>query len=145
MIALKRALDDPYLVQSFSGVRTRFGDSAEIDADKQALSSAYGYQYGRSLKGAAGPVILARDPRRSGRALTQALVRGLIASGAPEIVDLGIITTPLAQSAVRSFSAAGGIIVTGSHNPLCDNGWKFLTPARARRAGSAPEGALLAA
>lgn len=145
MIALKRALDDPYLVQSFSGVRTRFGDGAEIEADKQALSSAYGYYYGRSLNGAPGRVILARDPRASGRAVTQALVRGLIASGVAEIVDLGIITTPLAQSAVRSFGAAGGIIVTASHNPLCDNGWKFLTPARARRAGSAPEGALLAA
>lgn len=145
MLLLRRALDDPHLVQSFSGVRTRFGDGPDIEPEKQALSTAYGYFYGRSMEGSRHPVILARDPRPTGRAVTQALVRGLLSAGITEIVDLGIITTPLAQSAVRSFNAAGGIIVTASHNPLCDNGWKFLTPMAGRRASAAPEGALLAA
>lgn len=145
MELVRQALADQHLVQSFSGVRTRFGEDPEILPHHAALASLYGYYYARALKGNGQPLILARDPRPTGPALCQALVQGFLAAGKPELMDLGIITTPLTQSAVRSFRAAGGVIVTASHNPLTDNGWKFLTGVGDGRDGVAPQGALLSA
>lgn len=141
---LSEALDDPNLVQSFSGVRTSFGERGAISPAHAALAAFYGYYYGRRLDPST-PVILARDPRPSGPAICQALVRGFLAAGRDNLVDLGIITTPLAQNAVRYLQAAGGVIITASHNPLKDNGWKFLTGVTGRGPNDAPEGALLSA
>ncbi len=142
---LQQALKDWHLVQSFSGVRTQLGENTTIEAHHAALAEVYGYYYAKSISTKDAPVILARDPRPTGRALVQALVRGFLAAGVSNLIDLGIITTPLAQSAVRYFHASGGVIVTASHNPLCDNGWKFLTGMTGRTGNDAPEGALLAA
>ncbi len=142
---LQEALRDSALVQSFSGVRTCFGDSSRISPTHGALAAVYGYCYARDLPEKDAPLVLARDPRPSGPAITQALVRGFLAAGCRRIVDLGVITTPLAQAAVRSFEAGGGVIVTASHNPLSDNGWKFLTGLAGHRPGDAPAGALLSA
>ncbi len=142
---LQEALKDGALVQSFSGVRTRFGEGDRISPAHEALAAVYGLVYASHLPETDAPLVLARDPRPSGRAVTQALVRGFLAAGRRRLVDLGVITTPLAQAAVRSFEAAGGVIVTASHNPLCDNGWKFLTGSRERLPDDAPPGALLSA
>lgn len=142
---LREALRDSALVQSFSGVRTRFGESGRISPPHETLAAVYGYCYARALPAKDAPLVLARDPRPTGRAITQALVRGFLAAGCRRPVDLGVITTPLAQAAVRSFGAGGGVIVTASHNPLSDNGWKFLTGSAGRLPGDAPAGALLSA
>ena len=61
------------------------------------------------------------------------------------LFDLGIITTPLAETAVRALDADGGVMVTASHNPIEHNGFKFLTGCSAEADGSAPPGALLSA
>ncbi len=130
---LKSALINSELVQSFSGVRAVIGLGPEIPESFEALSVAYGWAYVRTMVSSRTPVlIIGRDPRPTGEAVARALVKGFLAGAASRhadlrIIDLGIITTPLAQTAVRALGADGGVMVTASHNPLDHNGFKFLT------------------
>jgi phosphomannomutase len=75
----------------------------------------------------AGPVIIGRDTRRSSGALRAAVTAGLLSTGC-EVVDLGIVPTPVVSFAVRELGTAGGIAVTGSHNDARWNALKFLGP-----------------
>ncbi len=146
------ALEDSALVQSFSGVRTRFGEGPGISDEHSALAWAYGYAYARqALKGLLkGTLLVGRDPRPTGESLASALARGFLCGALAvkckvRILDMGIITTPLIETAVRSLKASGGVMVTASHNPLNDNGFKFLTGVQSSGAVNAPPGALLSA
>jgi phosphomannomutase len=56
-----------------------------------------------------------------------AVAAGLLAAGA-DVVDLGVVTTPGAALMTRKLRAAGGVVVTASHNPAPYNGIKFLAP-----------------
>jgi len=113
---------------------------------------AYGWCCAReTLRSRKALFLIGRDPRPTGEALSRALARGFLAGAAASsadlrIIDLGIITTPLAQTAVRALDADGGVIVTASHNPLDHNGFKFLTGCRSSgEPNAAPAGALLSA
>lgn len=146
---LRQALSEPSLVQSFSGVRTVFGRGPEISNEHRALAQAYGYAYAhRCAYAGKATFIMGRDPRPTGLALGRELARGFLAGAQAvgcdlRIIDLGIITTPLAQTAIRSLEADGGVMVTASHNPLEHNGFKFLTGCGTN--AEAPSGALLSA
>lgn len=147
---LGASLRDEKLVQSFSGVRTILGQGPGISKEHEALACAYGYIYARTLPNGKSTLLLGRDPRPTGAALGRALVRGFIAGAVVaesrlRVIDLGIITTPLAETAVRSLESDGGVIVTASHNPIEHNGFKFLTGCSSADAGAAPPGALLSA
>jgi phosphomannomutase len=74
----------------------------------------------------AGPVVVGRDARRSGPVVYQAVAAGLRGAGR-DVVDLGFATTPATQCAVETLRAAGGIILTASHNPADWNALKFLS------------------
>jgi phosphomannomutase len=74
-----------------------------------------------------GPVVIARDTRRSGTALRAAVVSGLLSTGC-EVIDLGVTSSPLVSFAVRELGAAGGISITGSHNDARWNALKFFGP-----------------
>jgi phosphomannomutase len=74
-----------------------------------------------------GPIVVGRDARISGPMVLAAVTAGLSAAGR-EIVDIGLATTPTTQLAVEHLSAAGGIILTASHNPAPWNALKFLSP-----------------
>lgn len=130
---LRAALADQRLVQSFSGVRTVFGLEPAISNELTALAVAYAWCYAREVPAPGEAVlVIGRDPRPTGEALSRALAHGFLAGAKARgarlrVIDLGIITTPLAQTAVRALNAAGGVIVTASHNPLEHNGFKFLT------------------
>ena len=138
-------------MQSFSGVRTIFGGGPDISPEHEALACAYGYCYLRQVAPKdKATLLLGRDPRPTGTALGRALVRGFLAGAAEagahlRVIDLGIITTPLAETAVRSLRADGGVMVTASHNPLEHNGFKFLTGCSMVDPDAAPAGALLSA
>ncbi len=69
-------------------------------------------------------VILGRDCRESGAVLADALVQGLRASGR-DVVDLGMVPTPLLYFATRFLGSDCGVMVTGSHNPPEYNGLKL--------------------
>ncbi len=73
-----------------------------------------------------GPVVVGRDARISGPMVHRAVAAGLMATGR-DVIDLGLATTPTTQIAVEQLHAAGGIILTASHNPAPWNALKFLS------------------
>ncbi len=79
------------------------------------------YLTSRSIVGA---VAVGRDNRPSGDALRDALVRGLTESGV-NVVDVGVVPTPLLYWALHHEDVVGGIQITGSHNPAEYNGFKM--------------------
>jgi len=66
------------------------------------------------------------DVRQSSPRLSQALIAGLRATGV-NVFDIGLTPTPVLNFAVDHFQAAGGVMVTASHNPPQDNGFKLRT------------------
>ncbi len=76
-------------------------------------------------KGKRAVVVVGRDARTSGPMLQAAAVAGLQSVGV-DIVDIGLTTTPTIQLAVEHHRAAGGIILTASHNPIEWNALKFV-------------------
>jgi len=70
-------------------------------------------------------VLIARDTRPSGEALSQALIEGLRASGR-DVVDLGVVPTPLLYFAASYQGGTSGVMITGSHNPPEYNGLKVV-------------------
>jgi phosphomannomutase len=72
-----------------------------------------------------GPVVVGRDARRSGPMVYRAVAAGLTAAGR-DVVDIGLATTPTTEVAVEELKAAGGIILTASHNPAEWNALKLL-------------------
>jgi len=74
---------------------------------------------------ASNPVVVGRDARLSGPELQQAVIRGLMDSGF-DVLDIGMVPSPLAYFAVFRQNAAGCIMVTASHNPGEYNGFKLM-------------------
>ncbi len=76
----------------------------------------------------AGParrLALARDCRVSSERLHAALSRGLTEGGV-HVIDAGVGPTPMLYFAVHSLEVDGGIMITGSHNPAEENGFKMM-------------------
>lgn len=71
---------------------------------------------------------MGRDNRPSGDALRDALVRGLTECGV-DVVDVGVVPTPLLYWALHHEPVVGGIQITGSHNPAEYNGFKMCLGA----------------
>jgi phosphomannomutase len=71
-------------------------------------------------------VVVGRDARASGPAVYHAVAAGLMAAGR-SVTDIGLATTPTTQIAVEQLRAAGGVILTASHNPAPWNALKFLS------------------
>jgi phosphomannomutase len=122
------------------------------DDDAFAFRHAYCYALSRLQANPArrARLVVARDPRPTGAALATAQARGLFAASRAlgvelELIDLGVQTTPIWQHAVRLFGAHGGVMVTASHNPIDDNGWKYATGVETFGGAPAPAGALLSA
>lgn len=72
-----------------------------------------------------GTVVLGRDARTSGPMFARAASAGLMSVGC-RVVDVGLVPTPTVQLAVEHHRAAGGIILTASHNPIEWNALKFV-------------------
>jgi phosphomannomutase/phosphoglucomutase len=75
-------------------------------------------------RGVTGSVAIGRDNRPSGEKLRDALVDGLTSAGV-NVVDIGIVPTPLLYWSLHHLSVIGGIQITGSHNPPEYNGFKL--------------------
>lgn len=71
-----------------------------------------------------GAVAVGRDNRPSGGMLRDALVDGLTISGV-DVIDIGVVPTPLNYWALHHLPVVGGIQITGSHNPPEYNGFKL--------------------
>ena len=70
-------------------------------------------------------VAVGRDGRLSGPMLIEALAKGLRAAGC-DVVDVGMVTTPMLYFAAYHLGTRSGIMVTGSHNPPEYNGLKMV-------------------
>jgi phosphomannomutase len=70
-------------------------------------------------------ILVCRDARSSGPMVRAAVVAGLLASGC-EVIDLEMCPTPSLQLAVSWLGAAGGVSITGGHNPEQWNALKFV-------------------
>ena len=93
---------------------------AEIDEEKTYL---IGRAFASSLP-AGSRIVVGGDVRKSTPLLKEALIKGLLESGG-EVVDLGVVPTPLLYFAVEKLQGEGGIMVTASHNPPEYNGLKI--------------------
>jgi phosphomannomutase len=74
-----------------------------------------------------GPVVVGRDPRASGLMIREGVCAALLASGR-DVIDLGIVSTPVIQHSIRRLDAAGGVSIGASHSPAEWNALKFLGP-----------------
>ena len=69
--------------------------------------------------------VIGRDGRLSGPKLAAALARGLTAGGM-DVIDIGVVATPMVYFATHHFATGSGVMVTGSHNPPEYNGLKMM-------------------
>ncbi|MDQ7066274.1 MAG: phosphomannomutase/phosphoglucomutase [candidate division KSB1 bacterium] len=69
-------------------------------------------------------IIVGRDVRLSSDRIRNALVDGITAAGM-NVIDVGVVPTPAQYFAIFHYNADGGIMVTGSHNPIEYNGFKM--------------------
>jgi phosphomannomutase/phosphoglucomutase len=96
----------------------------------KTLDAAIARQIGQAFGSAARAkgervVVIGRDGRLSGPELAAALAAGLQATGI-EVIDLGVVATPMLYFGTQVLDAQSGIMVTGSHNPPDYNGFKMV-------------------
>ncbi len=72
-----------------------------------------------------GIICVGRDGRMSSPQMHEAICRGVVDSGM-NVLDIGLGPTPMLYYAAYTKKAAGGIMITGSHNPPDHNGFKFV-------------------
>src|SRR5881628_2361449 len=112
------------LMSSVSGIRGRVGEAVtpEVVASYAAAFGAW------ALKANPGrPVVVGRDSRVSGPMFQRATIAALQSVGA-HVIDIGLTTTPTCQLAVEDQHAAGGIMLSASHNPIEWNALKCIGP-----------------
>lgn len=88
-----------------------------------------------------GPVVIGRDPRASGVMLREGVLASLLATG-HDVIDLGIVSTPVIQHTIQQSEAVGGISIGASHNAVEWNALKFFG-ARGIYLSTAESGELL--
>ncbi len=84
-----------------------------------------GRAFGTWLKHRSGNrAVVGRDSRGTSLDLANSVAVGLLSTGC-EVIDIGLSTTPMCYFAVDYLDAHGGVMVTGSHNPMSSNGFKL--------------------
>ena len=114
------------LIKSISGIRGTIGGAAGdglTPMDIVKFTSAYGSWAVK--KSGFKKIVIGRDARISG-SMVNNLVIGTLQGLGIDVVDLGLSTTPTVEIAVPLEKAAGGIILTASHNPKQWNALKLL-------------------
>lgn len=114
------------LIKSISGIRGTIGGRAGNNLTPEDIvkfTAAFGAWVQRRSK--SRKVVIGRDARPSGELVSSFVATTLKAMGI-NVVDLGLSTTPTVELAVVQEKAAGGIIITASHNPVEWNALKLL-------------------
>jgi phosphomannomutase len=115
------------LIKSISGIRGTIGGLSGdglTPVDIIKFTAAFG-QWLRQRQPNQPTVVIGRDGRLSGEMVSR-LVVGTLQGLGLDIIDLGLSTTPTVELAVVGEQAAGGIILTASHNPIQWNALKLL-------------------
>jgi phosphomannomutase len=115
------ATDSEPLIVSVSGLRGVVGGALTAD-----VAVRYVAAFAATLP--PGPIVIGRDGRSSGPALSAAIVEHLVAAGR-DVIDCGPAATPTVGIVVRERAAAGGIQISASHNPAKYNGLKLFSAA----------------
>ncbi len=87
-----------------------------------AIGKAIGTQ---ALEEGQSSIVIARDGRLSGPSLVGALKEGLLSTGI-DVIDIGMVPTPVLYFATHHFKTGSGVMLTGSHNPPSYNGLKIV-------------------
>jgi phosphomannomutase/phosphoglucomutase len=96
-----------------------------------AAATLIGQAFGSAVRAKGeSSVVIGRDGRLSGPELSAALAQGLQAAGV-DVIDIGMVATPLVYFATHLLEARSGIMVTGSHNPPDYNGFKLVLAGEA--------------
>ncbi|MCH3992433.1 MAG: phosphoglucosamine mutase [Prevotella sp.] len=116
------------LIKSISGIRGTIGGHAgdtlnPLDIVK--FVSAYATFIRKGEKTSARKIVVGRDARISGL-MVKNVVCGTLMGMGYDVLNIGLATTPTTELAVRMSGAAGGIIITASHNPRHWNALKLL-------------------
>lgn len=116
------------LIKSISGIRGTIGGRAgdtlnPLDIVK--FTSAYATFIRRSGQSTSNTIVVGRDARISGPMVMHVVCGTLMGMGY-DVLNIGLATTPTTELAVRMSGAAGGIIITASHNPRHWNALKLL-------------------
>lgn len=114
------------LIKSISGIRGTIGGKTGENltpVDIVKFSAAYGVWLKKKV--GTTKIVIGRDARPSGE-IINALIISTLQSLGIDVIDLGLSTTPTVEIAVPLEKAAGGIIITASHNPIQWNALKLL-------------------
>src|SRR6476620_546734 len=113
------------LMVSVSGIRGRVGEALtpEVVARYAAAFGAWSIAHNPSRQ-----IVVGRDSRVSGPMIHRIVVGTLQLVGC-DIIDIGLTTTPTCQLAVEHHHAAGGLMLSASHNPIEWNALKFIGPS----------------
>ncbi len=96
-----------------------------------AIVEAIGHALGSEARARAQRVVVVgRDGRLSGPELSAALARGIQAAGV-DVIDIGLVATPMVYFATFHLATGCGVMVTGSHNPPDYNGLKLMLSGEA--------------
>ena len=102
-------------------IRGRYPDQIDTDV-AYTVGRSYGSYIQEKLKRNICGV--GRDNRLSSPALAESLIKGILDSGC-NVINFGLVTTPMYYYACLKANVIIGIMVTASHNPKDDNGFKF--------------------
>src|SRR5215471_997673 len=110
---------------SVTGIRCRVGAglTPEIVTSYAAAFGAWA-----TSRDSSRPIVVGRDSRVSGPMFHRSVVAALQSVGV-RVIDLGLTTTPTCQLAVEHHHAAGGLMISASHNPIEWNALKFVGPS----------------
>lgn len=116
------------LIKSISGIRGtiggRTGDTLN-PLDIVKFTTAYATFIRRSGYSQSNTIVVGRDARISGE-MVKNIVCGTLMGVGYDVINIGLATTPTTELAVTMSGAAGGIIITASHNPRHWNALKLL-------------------
>ena len=114
------------LIKSISGIRGTIGGvPGENLTPIDAVKFASGYGQWLKNRSSTPTVVIGRDARPSGPMLEQLVISTLQGLGI-DVINAGLSTTPTVEMLVPRYAAAGGIILTASHNPEQWNALKLL-------------------
>src|SRR6185437_7179733 len=110
------------LMVSVSGIRGRVGGALTPEV---IAKYAAGFGAWASRRGGSNRIVVGRDSRVSGPMFHRVVLSALQSVGCT-VIDIGLTTTPTCQLAVEHHDAAGGLMISASHNPIEWNALKFI-------------------
>ena len=116
------------LIKSISGIRGTIGGPVSeglTPVDIVKFTAAYARHIAENKTVHSNAIVVGRDARISGEMLEKLVIGTLLGMGF-DVVNIGLATTPTTELAVVMEKAAGGIILTASHNPKQWNALKLL-------------------